>query len=96
MEEMQIVRVCSHGKIENLSTGFMHERQVPFSVYVRPKNNTMMTDVVINARCICDEEVSALPVPLNDWTPAAIVEIAPDAISLDDYDIYWGAGNPKN
>ena len=95
MNEMQILKVCSHGKIVDLRGGFSLKHQVPFSVYVRPKSDTLMTDIVITARCICDSEVSELPVPLSDWSPAAIVELAPNAISLDEYDVYWGAGNPN-
>lgn len=93
MNEMQALRVLSHGKIEDLSSGFSLQHKVPFSVYVRPKSDTLQTDVLIQAKCVCDEGVSALPVPLYDWTTAAIVEIAPNAIPLSDYDVYWGAGN---
>lgn len=95
MCEMQFLRVLSHGKLSNLSEGFKLPHDVPFSVYVRPKESTIDADIVINAKCICDKEASALPVPLYDWTPAEIVEIAPNAISLDSYDVYWGAGNPN-
>lgn len=49
-------------------------------------------DTVVNCKCLCDKEASYLPVPIGDWTPAAIVEISPNAISLSDYDVYWGAG----
>lgn len=95
MNEMQVLRVLSHGKISDLSTGFKLEHDCPFSVYVRPKTSSLANDVVINARCICDASTSEIPVPLHDWTPAAIVELAPNAISLSDYDVYWGAGNTK-
>ena len=44
---------------------------------------------------MCDKEMSDLPVAVGDWTTAAIMELAPDAIPLDKYDVYWGAGNPK-
>ena len=90
---MQDNRVLAHGKIADISNGF--KMQSAFSVYVKPKKLTMEHDVVINVRCICDDEVSALPVPLNDWSPAAIVELAPNTISLDEYDVYWGAVNHK-
>lgn len=90
---MQILRVLSHGKIEDLSNGFKLPRQASFSVYVRPKEDTLANDILIECKCICDSGISALPVPLYNWTSAAIVEIAPNAISLTDYDVYWGAGN---
>lgn len=95
MNEMQSLRVLSHGKVTDLTSGFKLPSKAPFSVYVRPKTTAMAADIVITAKCICDTEVSELPVPLNDWTPAAIVELAPNTISLVDYDVYWGAGNPN-
>lgn len=95
MNEMQSLRVLSHGKITDLSNGFKLPGNVAFSVYVRPKETTLDYDKTLEVRCVCDEQASALPVPLYNWTPAAIVEIAPNAISLADYDVYWGAGNPK-
>lgn len=95
MNELQTIRVCSHGIIENLSSGFKLRHNSPFSVYIRPKEDTLAYDVLLKCKCICDENVSALPVPLYNWSAAAIVEIAPNAISLTDYDVYWGAGNPN-
>ncbi len=95
MNEMQTLRVLSHGKVTDLENGFKLPQSAPFSVYVRPKTTAMAADIVISAKCICDTEVSELPVPLNDWTPAAIVELAPNTISLVDHDVYWGAGNIK-
>lgn len=90
---MQTIRILSHGQIDDLSAVF--KMKTPFSVYVRPKQTNLDSDVLLNCKCICDDEMSVLPVALNDWTPAMIVEIAPNAISLADYDVYWGAGNPK-
>ncbi|UVX35676.1 MAG: hypothetical protein [Bacteriophage sp.] len=43
-------------------------------------------------RCSQDEKPSEAPVPFNDWTPMAIVEIAPDTEVLATNDIYWGSG----
>lgn len=94
MSNMQEMRVLSHGKIADLSGGF--KPGFPFSVYIRPKEDTLANDITVNCRCLCDKEASALPVPLYNWTPAEISEIAPNAIPLDEYDVYWGAGNPKN
>lgn len=90
---MQYLRILSHGQITDLANGF--RKNVPFSVYVRPKTDTIATDILLKCLCFCDEEQTFLPVPINDWTPAAIVEIAPNAIDLSEYDVYWGAGNPK-
>lgn len=93
MSNLQDLRVLSHGKITDLTSGF--KPGFAFSVYVRPKDISMDADVVMDCRCLCDETATVLPVPLYNWTPAAIVEIAPNAISLVDYDVYWGAGNPN-
>lgn len=90
---MQISRILTHGKIETLKEGFRLPHNSIFSVYVRPKEGIVETDLLVNCRCICDDKPSDLPVPLNEWTPAAIVEITPNAIELDMYDVYWGAGN---
>lgn len=89
--DMYSLRILSKGKIENLSGGFSLNG-VPFSIYVRPKKVTMEHDTLVNCRLLCDKEVSEFPVPINDWTPAMIAEISPDAISLSDFDVYWGAG----
>lgn len=89
---MQFLRILTHGQITSLTNGF-NLNGLPFSIYVRPKSTVTATDMVVNAKCITDSEASALPVPFNDWTPAAIVELAADAINLSSYDVYWGAGN---
>lgn len=52
----------------------------------------MEQNTVIQCKLICDKESGSFPVPVGDWTPAAIAEISPDAISLDEYDVSWGAG----
>lgn len=93
---MQVSRVLSHGKVESLESGFKLPKGTPFSIYVKPKGEVDAIDVLINVKCICDEQPSELPVPVNDWTPAEIVEIAPNSISLTDYDVYWGAGQRKD
>ncbi len=85
-------RIVSHGKIESLENGFKICDGVPFSIYVRPKNATSSIDVLINLKCYQDEEASNVPVPLNDWSPLLVSEIAPDATLLNYYDIYWGSG----
>lgn len=76
----------------DLTNGFKLNGGVPFSVFVRPKKPSMEQNTIIQCKCLCDKEASDFPVPVGDWTPAAIVEISPDAISLSDYDVYWGAG----
>ena len=94
MQDFQYTRILSHGQITDLSHGY--KADYPFSIYLRPKEGVeYQDDVLVRCRCMCDKEMSDLPVAVGDWTTAAIVELAPDAIPLDEYDVYWGAGNPK-
>ena len=91
MNEMQNLRILSHGKVSDLSGGFSLGGR-PFSIFVRAKALTMELNITVNCKLICERTASDLPVPIGDWTPAAIAEISPNAVSLDDYDVYWGAG----
>jgi len=91
MEQMYAMRVLTHGQITDLTNGFNLGGKV-FSIFVRPKSVSMEANVLVSCKCICDKTASNLPVPIGDWSPAAIVEISPSAISLTDYDVYWGAG----
>ncbi|WP_254015965.1 hypothetical protein [Bacteroides ovatus] len=43
-------------------------------------------------RCTQDEQLSEAPIVFNDWSPMAIVELAPDTEVLATNDIYWGSG----
>lgn len=90
--DMYSLRVLSKGQISDLSKGFNLGGK-PFSVYVRSKSATeIATDMLLNCKLICDTSFGNIPVPVGDWTPAAIVGIAPNAIDLQKYEIYWGAG----
>jgi len=91
MGNMYSSRILQKGKITDLSKGFSLEGKV-FSLYVKPKVATMDPNLVINCKLICDKEFGEFPVPLNDWTPGAIVRIASSAINLESYDVYYGAG----
>lgn len=88
---MYSLRILSKGKVTDLSNGFALGG-VPFTVFVRPKEVTMETSTLLKCKLICDKEFGVIPVPVGDWTPAAIVKIAPNAIDLQSYEIYWGAG----
>lgn len=90
---MQFLRILTHGKVTDLTSGFSLGNGRPFSVYVRPKSSTDDVDIVVNARCIGDSAASAIPVPFNAWSEAAIVELGANAINLSNYDVYWGAGS---
>ncbi len=85
-------RILSKGRITDLSKGFSLKNGVPFSVYVRPKGESAAADAVIDCKLICDRKSGPFPVPVGDWTPGMMSEIAADGISLDDFDVYWGSG----
>lgn len=89
------LRIQSKGKITDLSKGFTLGG-IPFSIYVRPKTVTMETDTIVSCRLLCENSVGDFPVPLKDWTPGSIVSIAPNAIDLESYDVYYGAGETIN
>jgi hypothetical protein len=84
-------RILSKGQIADLTNGFSLNG-IPFSIYVRKKTVSLETDLLVNCQLICDNEPGEIPVPVGDWTPAAIVKIAPGAIALSEYSVYWGAG----
>lgn len=88
---MYSLRILSKGRVADLSQGF-NLGGVPFSVFVRPKTTSMETNTIMSCKLICDKETGDFPVPIGDWTPGAIVSIAPNGIDLNAYDVYWGAG----
>lgn len=85
-------RIVAHGKITDLTGGFKLPNGAPFSVYVRPKFSVSALDTVINVKCYQDDSFSEAPIAYNDWSPMAIVELAPDAELLTSNDVYWGSG----
>lgn len=85
-------RIVSHGKIESLAQGFKLPKDALFTVYARPKTQTADFDAVLSVKCYQDDSFSDAPVPLYDWSPLAIREIAPDEEILTVCDLYWGSG----
>ncbi len=92
---MEDVRIIVKGRITDLTQGFSLGG-VPFSVYVRNKENTMLNDTLLDCRLIGDGEVGASPVPISDWTPAMIAYISPNAIDLGKFEAYWGTSEQPN
>ena len=93
-------RVLAKGKIESLTSAFNLGGK-PFSIIVVPKAD--VTDgiisivsesigLIVSCKCYAEDSAGDLPVYFHTWTEADIVEIAADAIDLDDYDVYYGAG----
>lgn len=95
-QTMQRLRILSKGQIKDLSSGFSLKGE-PFSVFVRVKGMAdMQTSTIAQCKLMCDKETGDFPLPIGDWTPAAIVEIAPNGVDLEKYDLFWGAGNIDN
>lgn len=90
---MEDVRIAAKGRVTDLSKGFRLPENLPFSIYVRPKERTMDCDVIVQCRLICDREVGDFPMPLGDWTPGKIAYLPPNAIDTAKYEIYWGASD---
>jgi hypothetical protein len=86
-------RIVSHGKITDLANGFSLPGKSPFSIYVKPKYVGSDIDAVLNVKCYQDDVSGEAPIVLNDWSPMAIVEIAPNSDILQQNDIYWGSGS---
>ena len=93
-ETMFVSRITCKGKVESLEHGFRLKDEQPFSVYIRPKTlTTMERDVLLNCKLYKEDAASEVPVPLFGWVELEVVEIAPSASLLSNYDIYWGAGD---
>lgn len=90
---MDDVRIIAKGRLTDLSKGFKLPNNLPFSIYLRPKTGAMENDTIVRCRLICDKEAGEFPVPVSDWTPGKIVELPPNAIDTDKYEIYWGASD---
>ena len=97
-ETMNSSRIVSHGKITELPFKFTSFN--PFSIFVVPKANVaakvisspINVGLLVDCKCYQDDTSSDIPVLFNQWTEAAILEIAEGAIDLAVYDVYWGAG----
>lgn len=99
-DEMNAGRLLSHGQITDLTNGFTREGNLSFSLFIVPVANVSAgiistpDNAGLLVDCICDQDdvSSDLPVLFNQWTEAAILEIAANAIDLVTYNVYWAAG----
>ena len=90
---MSDARLIAKGRIDDLSKGFNLPNNTPFSIYLRSISGVVENDTIVQCRLICDKEVGALPVPICDWTPGKIVELPPNAIDTNKFEVYWGASD---
>lgn len=94
--EMFAGRLSAHGQITDLSEGFKLDALLPFSICVVPKSATTDVLLIVDLKLLQDDSSSDFPVPLNDWTPGAILEISANAIDLMSYDVFWACGQTIN
>lgn len=94
-EQVFSSRIVSHGQVESLAHGFRLKDGQPFSLYIRPKSvTTVTTDVLVNVRLYKEDKCSPMPVGVYCWQELMAVELdASNAELLNEYEIYWGAGN---
>lgn len=89
---MNQLKILSHGQVTDLSSGFsLGGGKGGFSIFLKPKQATMLLNITVNCRCVNDSSFSVLPCPLNDWIPALIHKLEPNAVNLSQYDVYWGS-----
>lgn len=90
--EMSVSRLVDWGQITDLSSGFKLSGAVPFSVFIRPKVESSASSIVIQAMPYQGDSFTPTPVILETWMENVISELAPDAVDLSAYDVWWGAG----
>jgi len=94
-DERAANRLQTHGKIsaQQMTNGFNLGPGNPFSICVIPKNmsGVLSTPLIVDLKLYHDNESSGFPVNLNDWTPGSIIELAPGAIDVSVYDVYWAS-----
>lgn len=92
--EMNASRIISHGKITDLSEDFSLSNDIPFSIFIIPKSEIAVLEAtkVISVKLYQEATHSDCPFAVGGWNETSIVSIEANASLLDDYDIYWGAG----
>lgn len=94
-------RITAHGKVASVDEGFFITNGAPFSILVIPIASVIgrvisVSDnlgILINCKLSQSHTMSDLAVVFNQWTEGLIGYIHIDAIDLELYDVYWGAGN---
>lgn len=93
---MQAGRILSHGKIESLDADFSLPNNVPFSIFLVPKEieSAYIGGLkLLKCKLYHDTKTSECPILVGCWNEPSIVTLSANAPLLDDYDVFWGAGN---
>ena len=95
-------RICDGGEITSLTNGFAvtssedSAKQCPFSIFIVPVSGTGGT-MLVNGVLIGKPTTStpaAHPVNTSEWCPQAFRSLAPNAIDLTAYRVFYGAFSP--
>jgi hypothetical protein len=93
-------RILSHGQITDLTEGFSLPDGLMFSLFVVPKTGPAEGEdpekvIIVSCKTLQNPDNEPLPIVPYVWNEPAIKEIPADAIDLDEYDVYWGAGHNR-
>ncbi len=93
-ESMHAGRISAHGKITSLAADFKLKNNVPFSIFIVPKDvdAELKLAETISVMLYQEDTHSDCPFTIGAWNEPSIVSIEANATLLDDYDVYWGAG----
>ncbi len=92
--QMHAGRISAKGKITSLAADFKLRDNVPFSIFIIPKSEVaeLKATEVISVKLYQEDAHSDCPFTVGGWNETSIVSIEANTTLLDDYDIYWGAG----
>ena len=91
LQTAENTRVLKHSQLTSLSTDFDNGGN-PYTIFIRPKNSSYDTSVILNVQLLEDDTASNLPFLVNQWSPCIIQKIIANTTILTNYDIYVGAG----
>ena len=91
LQTAENTRVLKHSQLTSLSIDFDNGGNL-FTVFIRPKNTSYDTSIILNVQLLQDDIASNLPFVTNQWSPCIIQKIIADSNILTNYDIYIGAG----
>jgi len=90
---MIATRIVAHGIVNgHVKDGKFSLGGLPFTIYLRPKSSTSNIDEVMTAKLFNEDEASAAPFSVYDWSPMYISELTVPASITSAYDVYWGSG----
>ena len=85
-------RVLSKGQITAPNATFGLQDNVPYSLFLHPKESTTDITAVISVRLQQDIDFGLMPFNVNCWTEGSVWTANITSELLAKYDIYWGAG----